>query len=51
MYISRLLGLAAASVGLVKAVELTGYEYVVVSSGAGGGRWLLDLHLPATRHC
>ncbi|KAJ6022933.1 uncharacterized protein N7446_013287 [Penicillium canescens] len=37
MYISRLLGLAAASVGLVKAVELTGYEYVVVGSGAGGG--------------
>lgn len=37
MYIGRLLGLAAASVGLVKAVELTGYEYVVVGSGAGGG--------------
>ncbi|KAJ5985465.1 hypothetical protein N7522_012661 [Penicillium canescens] len=37
MYISRLLGLAAASVGLVEAVELTGYEYVVVGSGAGGG--------------
>ncbi|OQD89796.1 hypothetical protein PENANT_c002G10592 [Penicillium antarcticum] len=37
MHIGRLLGLAAASVGLAKAVELTGYEYVVVGSGAGGG--------------
>ncbi|KAJ5767237.1 uncharacterized protein N7511_004853 [Penicillium nucicola] len=37
MYINRLLGLAAASIGLVKAVELTGYEYIVVGSGAGGG--------------
>lgn len=30
-------GLLAASTSLVKAVELTGYEYVVVGSGAGGG--------------
>ena len=26
---------AAASISLAKAVELTGYEYVVVGSGAG----------------
>ncbi|KAF2994539.1 hypothetical protein E8E13_003712 [Curvularia kusanoi] len=33
----RQFALAAASISLAKAVELTGYEYVVVGSGAGGG--------------
>ncbi|KAJ5794013.1 Glucose-methanol-choline oxidoreductase C-terminal [Penicillium paradoxum] len=36
MLFSRLLGVAALS-AVVKAVELSGYEYVVVGSGAGGG--------------
>ncbi|KAJ4289292.1 hypothetical protein N0V88_007043 [Collariella sp. IMI 366227] len=38
MFLSRLLSLGAACVALVQAVNLTGYEYVVVGSGAGGGR-------------
>ncbi|KAH6638854.1 choline dehydrogenase [Boeremia exigua] len=33
----RQFALAAATVSLAKAVDLTGYEYVVVGSGAGGG--------------
>ncbi|KAI0127606.1 choline dehydrogenase [Xylariales sp. AK1849] len=33
----QLLGLLASSVSLVRAVDLTGYEYIVVGSGAGGG--------------
>lgn len=37
MLFSRFFGLAAAAAPLAKAVELTGYEYVVVGSGAGGG--------------
>lgn len=37
MLFSRLLSLAAFSAGLSAAVELSGYEYVVVGSGAGGG--------------
>lgn len=37
MYFSRLFSLTALSVALGAAVELTGYEYVVVGSGAGGG--------------
>jgi choline dehydrogenase len=37
MQIGRLLGLATVAAGLVEAVQLTGYEYVVVGSGAGGG--------------
>jgi choline dehydrogenase len=37
MIFSRLLGLAVVSASLGAAVELTGYEYVVVGSGAGGG--------------
>jgi choline dehydrogenase len=36
MLFGRLLGVAALS-AVVKAVELSGYEYVVVGSGAGGG--------------
>lgn len=36
MLFSRLLGAVALS-SVVTAVELTGYEYVVVGSGAGGG--------------
>lgn len=37
MFLGRLLGLGAACAALVQAVELTGYEYVIVGSGAGGG--------------
>jgi choline dehydrogenase len=37
MIFSRLFGLAVVSASLGAAVELTGYEYVVVGSGAGGG--------------
>jgi choline dehydrogenase len=36
MFLERLLGLAALCI-TVTAVELTGYEYIVVGSGAGGG--------------
>jgi choline dehydrogenase len=37
MRLDRFLGLLAASASLAQAVNLTGYEYVVVGSGAGGG--------------
>lgn len=37
MFFPRILGSVAAFVSLAKAVDLTGYEYVVVGSGAGGG--------------
>ncbi|KAF1830697.1 choline dehydrogenase [Decorospora gaudefroyi] len=37
MLFPRILGSIAAFVSLAKAVDLTGYEYVVVGSGAGGG--------------
>ena len=37
MFFSRLVGLAATAASVASAVELTGYEYVVVGSGAGGG--------------
>ena len=37
MFFPQLLGLLATSAVLVRAVDLTGYEYVVVGSGAGGG--------------
>ncbi|KAJ5635463.1 uncharacterized protein N7484_008776 [Penicillium longicatenatum] len=37
MFIPHLFGLLAATAGLAKAVNITGYEYVVVGSGAGGG--------------
>lgn len=37
MFLGRLLGLGAACAAAVHAVELTGYEYIVVGSGAGGG--------------
>ena len=33
----RQFALAAATISLAKAADLTGYEYVVVGSGAGGG--------------
>ncbi|KAJ5154934.1 Glucose-methanol-choline oxidoreductase [Penicillium coprophilum] len=36
MLFGRLFGVAALS-AIVKAVELSGYEYIVVGSGAGGG--------------
>ncbi|KAI1880404.1 hypothetical protein JX265_002025 [Neoarthrinium moseri] len=34
---NQYLGLLASSLSLTRAVDLTGYEYVVVGSGAGGG--------------
>ncbi|TID01720.1 Oxygen-dependent choline dehydrogenase [Colletotrichum higginsianum] len=37
MRLRRLVGLLAASSSLVAAVDLTGYEFIVVGSGAGGG--------------
>ncbi|KAJ5102986.1 hypothetical protein N7532_003515 [Penicillium argentinense] len=37
MLLLHLFGLAVLSASLTAAVELTGYEYVVVGSGAGGG--------------
>lgn len=37
MFLGRLLGLGAACATLARAVELTGYEYIVIGSGAGGG--------------
>ncbi|KAH7119836.1 choline dehydrogenase [Dendryphion nanum] len=37
MYFSKIFGAFAASACLVAAVDLTGYEFVVVGSGAGGG--------------
>ncbi|KAL4795055.1 hypothetical protein BDV19DRAFT_389711 [Aspergillus venezuelensis] len=37
MLFPRLLSLLAATAGVAKAVNITGYEYVVVGSGAGGG--------------
>jgi hypothetical protein len=38
MRFSTLVGSVAAFASLAKAVDLTGYEYVVVGSGAGGGK-------------
>ncbi|OJJ62941.1 hypothetical protein ASPSYDRAFT_41649 [Aspergillus sydowii CBS 593.65] len=37
MMLPRLFGLLAATAGVARAVNITGYEYVVVGSGAGGG--------------
>ncbi|KAG7287638.1 hypothetical protein NEMBOFW57_007151 [Staphylotrichum longicolle] len=37
MFFGKLLGLGAVCATAVQAVELTGYEYVIVGSGAGGG--------------
>ncbi|KAF2128264.1 GMC oxidoreductase [Dothidotthia symphoricarpi CBS 119687] len=37
MLFPKLLGSVAAFTSLVRAVNLTGYEYVVIGSGAGGG--------------
>ncbi|KAK3991127.1 hypothetical protein QBC44DRAFT_349503 [Cladorrhinum sp. PSN332] len=37
MLVRRLLSLGVAGAGLVNAVDLKGYEYIVVGSGAGGG--------------
>lgn len=37
MFFSRLAGFAATAISVASAVDLTGYEYVVVGSGAGGG--------------
>lgn len=37
MRLVRLLAVLATSASLAQAVDLTGYEYVVVGSGAGGG--------------
>ncbi|KAE8151510.1 hypothetical protein BDV25DRAFT_138745 [Aspergillus avenaceus] len=37
MFVRNFLGFLALSTGLTTAANLTGYEYVVVGSGAGGG--------------
>ena len=37
----RQFAMAAATISLAKAAELTGYEYVVVGSGAGKFKLLL----------
>ncbi|WYZ40848.1 hypothetical protein EsH8_IV_001189 [Colletotrichum jinshuiense] len=37
MRFTRVLGFLAASTSFVTAVDLTGYEFIVVGSGAGGG--------------
>lgn len=37
MRLQQAIGSLAAFASLVTAVDLTGYEYVVVGSGAGGG--------------
>jgi choline dehydrogenase len=37
MILPHLFGLLAATAGVANAVNITGYEYVVVGSGAGGG--------------
>ncbi|KAF7715632.1 Choline dehydrogenase [Penicillium ucsense] len=37
MILPHLFGLLAATAGVASAVNITGYEYVVVGSGAGGG--------------
>ncbi len=37
MFFGKLLGLGAVCATAIQAVELTGYEYVIVGSGAGGG--------------
>lgn len=37
MFLGRLFGFLALTTGLVSATNLTGYEYIVVGSGAGGG--------------
>jgi choline dehydrogenase len=37
MRLQQIIGSLAAFTTLVTAVDLTGYEYVVVGSGAGGG--------------
>lgn len=37
MRFQQVIGSLAALTSLVTAVNLTGYEYVVVGSGAGGG--------------
>ncbi|KAL2133520.1 hypothetical protein VTI74DRAFT_2206 [Chaetomium olivicolor] len=49
MFLGKLLGLGAACVALVQAVELTGYEYIVVGSGAGGGPLAARLALAGHR--
>ena len=37
MILPHLFGLLAATAGVANALNITGYEYVVVGSGAGGG--------------
>jgi choline dehydrogenase len=49
MRLQRVIGSLAAFASLTTAVDLTGYEYVVVGSGAGGG-YLNRMHLPHPCH-
>ncbi|OQD61264.1 hypothetical protein PENPOL_c017G02165 [Penicillium polonicum] len=48
MLFGRLLGVAALA-AIVKAVELSGYEYIVIGSGAGGGPLAARLALAGHR--
>lgn len=41
MLFQKLFGSIVAFTSLARAIDLTGYEYVVVGSGAGGGRSIL----------
>ncbi|KAK2047247.1 GMC oxidoreductase [Colletotrichum somersetense] len=49
MRFTQVLGLLATSVSLIAAVELTGYEFIVVGSGAGGGVLAARLALAGRR--
>lgn len=49
MRVTGWFGLTAACAGLVRAVDLTGYEYIVVGSGAGGGPLAARLALAGHR--
>ncbi|KAK2030772.1 GMC oxidoreductase [Colletotrichum zoysiae] len=49
MRFTRVPGLLAVSVSLIAAVELTGYEFIVVGSGAGGGVLAARLALAGRR--
>jgi choline dehydrogenase len=49
MRLQQVIGSLAAFTSLATAVDLTGYEYVVVGSGAGGG-YTNHMPLPYSSH-